>query len=73
MKKFDQTLVTCSNTGKIVLADILEKTDKTLKVALVGTNMTLQLKKSMEKPFYIGNCGNLEFTATGEGEENAKR
>lgn len=66
MAKFNQTLVTCSQNGKAVLGDILQKTDKALKVALVGTNLTINLQKDLHKKLYIGNAAGLEFTSSGE-------
>jgi len=65
-QKFNQVDVTCTNTGKIAIADVLQKNDKILKVALVGTNIVIMLKREDTRKLYIGNFKNLEFTSTGQ-------
>ena len=65
-QKFNQVEVTCTDNDKVVRADVLQKNEKTLKVALVGSNMAILLtRKDTNKP-YVGNFKNLEFVSTGE-------
>ena len=66
MTSFDKTSITCTQTDKTVTADILEKSDKSMKVAVVGTNLVIYLKREDINKVYIGNYKNLEFTSCGE-------
>jgi len=45
------------------MADILVKTDKHLKVALSGTNITLILNRTDTNKPYVGSAQGLEFVA----------
>lgn len=64
--KFNQVNVTNTNTGKVAKADVLQHSDKALKVALVGTTLTIFLKRTDTNKPFIGNVGQMEFTSTGE-------
>lgn len=64
--KFKQTKVTCTDNDKEVIADILQQNDKLLKIALVGSNIAIMLKREDLKKPYVGNFKNLEFVSTGE-------
>lgn len=66
LRKFDQVYVTNTNSGKAIKADVLEHSDKAMKVALVGTTMSLFLKRTDVSKPYIGIVGSMEFTTTGE-------
>lgn len=63
------SLTTCSvsstNTGKTLTADILKKSDKSLRVAIQGTSITLNLTRSDVKRPYVGNHAGMEFTSFG--------
>lgn len=62
-----RTTVTCTDTDGSVGADILSRSDRTLKVALDGTSLTLVLKKrDPSHRYYVGSRNGLEFTSTGE-------
>jgi hypothetical protein len=63
-----QCSVYCVDTDKDALADILERSDKRIKVALVGTNMTLILTRTDVRQPYIGFAHGLEFETFGELE-----
>lgn len=63
---FKQVLVVNTGNDKTVKADVLERSDKTLKVAIVGTNIVLYLKRTDVKKPYVGNFKNIEFTSEGE-------
>lgn len=45
------------------MADILAKTDKMLKVAFVGTDITLTLNRTDVNKPYVGSAQGLEFVA----------
>jgi len=62
MKQCD---VTATQTGRTVRADIMSQTDKSIKVALVGTNITLVLSRTDVRRPYVGNKNGLEFTTKG--------
>lgn len=61
--------VTCSDTGTTVKADVLEQSDRRIKVAMgVGGNST-SIVLSKTKPndtYFIGNKFGMEFTTTGK-------
>jgi hypothetical protein len=59
----EQINITCTDTNKTQMADILVKTDKMLKVAFVGTNVTLTLNRIDTNRPYVGSAQGLEFVA----------
>lgn len=62
----EQTWVTCTDNDKVLKADILNKSDKHIKVSIVGTITTLTLSRSdLGKP-YVGRVGSLEFITYGD-------
>ncbi len=63
----DRTTVTCTDTDKVVGADILDKTGRRLKVAVDGTQTSLTMTKSdPNNRLYIGTMAGFEFTSTGD-------
>jgi hypothetical protein len=53
--------ITCTDTGLSKEAEVLNHSDKYLKVVLVGTMMTIELfRKDLAKP-YVGHKAGLEF------------
>ena len=61
-----RTTVTRTDNDSIVGADVLEKSDRRLKVALDGTQITLTLRKDTpQKAVYVGSLHGLKFTSTG--------
>ena len=60
--------VYCINTEKDAVADILERTEKRLKVAMSGTDMTIILTRQDPRQPYVGFMGGLEFETFGELE-----
>lgn len=61
-----KTTVKCIDTNKVIGADILSRNDRSLKVALDGTTLTLTLyKRTPTDALYVGNASGLEFTSTG--------
>lgn len=57
--------VTNTNNGNTVLADILQRSDKRLRVVLQGTNMTLTMTRDDTRRPYVGQAAGLEFTTMG--------
>jgi len=63
----DKTTVTCTDTGVSHGADVLEQSDRRLKVAIEGTEVAITLfKQNPNDRIYVGNFTGLEFTSTGE-------
>ena len=53
--------ITCTNNSKTKTADVLFHSDKHLKVALEGTQITIEMhRQDLNKP-YIGHSVGLEF------------
>jgi hypothetical protein len=59
----DQIKVTCEQTGKTVLADVLSMTANTIKAAVVGTNLVLQLHR--QGKVFEGRAAGLAFESNG--------
>ena len=54
--------ITCTNNDKTKTEDVLFHSDKHLKVALEGTQITIEMhRQDLNKP-YIGHTVGLEFT-----------
>lgn len=63
----DRTFVTCTDTDSTVGADVLEKSDRYIKVALDGATIALKLfKDTPTTRVYVGCMFGMEFTTTGE-------
>ena len=59
----EQIELLCITNDKKVMADVLNCNDRHLKVAVVGTNLTILLHRTHPvygRP-YVGNVGSLEF------------
>lgn len=67
--KPDSSLETCSirstDSGKEVKADILKRTDKSLRVALQGTDIVLNLTRTDVTRPYVGWRNGIEFISKG--------
>ncbi len=58
----DKIEITCTDNGKTKTADVLFRNDKHLKVAVEGTQITIEMhRQDLNKP-YIGHTAGLEFT-----------
>jgi len=58
----DKIEITCTNNGKTKTADVIFRSDKHLKVAIEGTQITIEMhRQDLNKP-YIGHTAGLEFT-----------
>jgi len=64
----DRTIITSSISGVTAPADILEKSDKFMKVVMVAMkDMPISMyKKDPNDAFYVGNEAGLEFISTGD-------
>lgn len=65
MKQCD---VYCVSTEKDARADVLEQNDKRIKVALVGTDITIVLTREDVRSPYVGFAHGMEFETFGELE-----
>ena len=54
--------ITCTNNGKTKTADVLFHSDKHLKVAIEGTQITIEMHRQDLNKSYIGHSVGLEFT-----------
>lgn len=59
----DTIKITCTNNGNDAVADVLSRNDKSMTVAVKGTNIRLVLSRTDVRKHYVGNYGSLEFTA----------
>lgn len=57
--------VNCSDNGKTVEADILKKSEKSIRVALQGTNIVLNMTRTDTRRPYVGHAAGMEFTTNG--------
>ena len=58
----DTVEIICLNNDKVKVAEVLSKTDKFMKVAFSGTQITLELsRQDLNKP-YVGRTAGLEFS-----------
>jgi len=64
-----KSLATCSvnstDTGKATEADILSRSDKSIRVALTGTDIVLTLTRTDTRRPYVGRLHGMEFTTNG--------
>lgn len=67
--KFEQVEIYCTDSEITKRADVLQKTDRMLKVAIEGTTITLTLSRKdpndPSKP-YVCNYQGMEFISDGE-------
>ncbi len=61
----DTVKVTNTNNGRTVEAEVLQRSDKRLRVVLVGTSITLTMTREDTRRAYVGNSNGLEFTSMG--------
>lgn len=63
----DRTTVTCIDSDITVGADVLDKSDRFLKVAMDGTTTAIELYKDTPNDrVYIGYMFGMEFTSEGD-------
>jgi uracil-DNA glycosylase len=59
----EQIYVTCDQNGKTLLADVLSKTKNSMKVAVVGSNLVLELHR--QGKVFEGQAAGLTFESVG--------
>jgi uracil-DNA glycosylase len=59
----DQILVTCEQTKKSLKADVLSSGKNTMKVAIVGSNLVLELHR--QGKVFEGQAAGLTFESNG--------
>ncbi len=57
----ERIAITCTNNGKTKEAEVLNKTDKYLKVVLSGTQIVLELFRDDLNSEYTGHTAGLQF------------
>ena len=58
----EQIEIICTDNGKTKNAEVLNKSDKYMKVVVEGTQIAIEMfRKDVNKP-YIGHTAGLEFT-----------
>ena len=59
--------VTITNTehGKDALAEVMQRSDKILRVAIKGTTVIIHMTRSDTRRPYVGNLNGMEFTSYG--------
>ena len=63
----NRTTVTCTDSENIVEADILDKSDRYLKVVIDGSNEPIELYKDTPTArVYVGYLFGMEFTSEGD-------
>lgn len=53
--------ITCTNNGKTKQAEVLNKSDKYMKVILPGTQIVIELFRKDLNTEYVGHTAGLEF------------
>lgn len=61
----EQITVTCTETGKSQKADVLNRSDKSIRCVFVGTTLTLNLSRTDVRRPFTARHGGLEFTSEG--------
>lgn len=63
----DQVNVTAVESGVTAVADVLQRSDRHMKVAIVATNITVTLSKNTPNDdLYTGREYGMDFTCDGE-------
>lgn len=65
MSSLETCSVVSTATDKTVTADILKRSDKSIRVALRGTDIVLNLTRTDVRRPYVGTRHGLEFTTFG--------
>jgi hypothetical protein len=57
--------ITCTSNGNTLKADVLTRSTRSMRVAIQGTNLTLNLSRVDQNALYSGHASGLEFTSKG--------
>jgi hypothetical protein len=61
----DQVKVKNTETGKSVDADVIKRSDKSLRVVIVGTTIVINLSRTDVRRPYVGQLNGREYTSAG--------
>ena len=53
--------ITCTNNGKTKTAEVLQQTDKYIKVVVEGTQIAIEMFREDVNKSYTGHTAGLEF------------
>lgn len=65
-QNFKQVIVYCTDLNKDAKADVVSRTDQTIKVVFVGSTSTMTLHRMDVRRPYVGNAMGMEFSTTGK-------
>lgn len=57
--------VTCEDTGNVIACDVLERSDKRIKIVAPGTTTSFTLQRTDLRKPYIGSFAKLTFSTKG--------
>ena len=60
----EKVTLVCQNNDKTKEVEVLQRSDKHLKVVFEGTTMTLDLRRTDVNKPYVGHKAGLEFTSS---------
>lgn len=63
---YKQTIVHCTDLNTSAKADIIQQNDNMIKVAFVGSAVTMTLHRTESRRPYVGNYMKMEFSTTGK-------
>lgn len=61
----EQVKITSTETNKSVQADVLQRSDKSMRVALQGTTIVINLFRTDTRRPYVGHMNGREYTSAG--------
>lgn len=61
----DVCKVTNTNNGRTLDADVLQRGDKRIRVAIQNTDLTITMTRDDVRRPYVGRVAGLEFTSMG--------
>lgn len=65
MSSLETCLVSCSENNKVSEAEVLKRSEKSIRVVLKGTNITMNMTRQDTRRPYVGTLHKLEFTTMG--------
>lgn len=61
----EKVKISCTQTGVTIGADVLKRSDRSMRVVLDNTDLTLNLSRVDARSPYVGYHAGLEFTTNG--------
>ncbi len=65
----DKVTLYCIDTSKDKQAEVLERSQKRLKVVLVGTTIAITLHRQDTRKPYVGTAAGMEFETFGTADD----